>query len=1195
MRVPTIASYISQFYPIGNTPAVCLTRGLPQGVDADILLLGSGDVRNILYTAYANEGLPPRKLNFTCCDVETAVAGKFRDCWNALLLSLIIDRDDNKGSSVSWNIYYDIYLTKAAAAVLEAQLEKLLAASDTLETWRQSSYGEAISFCDEGSLDLTREFWRKCLTSARALDKSTLEKELRRTRQLETGGEQNLMLTGIRSASPVAIHAMMSLPETHAHYWKAGSLTESNANVPNPLMGSILSQHTLLHRATDPVLGFHLATAFANIASGSPLRIDGQSKGKERLVQAATTQFREWVKAFQSQLKHGVTVSFAVADALNFCQALKDASSGSNKAPTVYRRQFDMSGYQLDPDRCSSSDSKGLLFDVVDTSNLADHLGAVNLLALASPLLKPIGSSTLYVETLIKGTSHRQAELDDLLLGHAPMISLILGVSAVESWTNATSTSAVDAIVIGAAYNQGNEHHLHSRIAWKRDRSLSTSGESAQKLYVDPDALSGIFFGIYHRMFENEDPYAFMGAAQDQMLVTMRKSAYPRFHRGSLVALLKHAHTTVNTEWPLVYQSLVNKIQGDRKLLLGSLYVQEMTLHMHNMGIFTDKWLENEIKRDPRADDFSAWNDVPAAVAVTLVVPRARFNKIYDADPSKRSAPTLQVGFASSKPGHWQNFFADVQLAFGTVEPQGHPKEDSFQVSVNQDANGWGGSSNIVASVMVPTAALQVEPGSTKVSLRIQTTAHSLSTFRNAGLGPELVVYETDMADAAHVFVTRNLPGLPLFAPGLEDELKGLSVSKQQYQMTANVDASSARLLTLTGHVDITTGQGKKLLEDKVPIELRQTSPFTIEIVFGKDDLVIPVVYPIPVDQESSKTRIARKSSYVEVIAPLANPLKSNALASYLFPTMLGPDAIPITLNGQNLSLDRLPILNVDPQHKRENQWLVTLTSHVFSINEKRLRDTGKTDAGVNKDLRVNFKESVFTMYMLASGLQGGQTGLFSLNQPEKGIVLLIFVQCIRIDAAAGSVVADAAILPLTLDIVLSKKLEDFFLVLRELEICAITVNDEELRLWKQVIPDMVERCRTWNHTADCEYKKPGAKIPLTMETGKQLLCSCGNGKLPANYMKIPGWDLASKYAVRAAISPTFSVPFVEDIVNTDGLGPGRGVQEMTAASEKCRSCGKAKTAAGGKLMQCARCKEVAYCSKECQKADWKKHRQECA
>ncbi|KAK8088301.1 hypothetical protein PG997_003262 [Apiospora hydei] len=1186
MRVPTIASYISQFYPIGNTPAVCLSRGLPQGVDADILLLGSGDLRNILYTTYANL---PRKLNFTCCDIETAVAGR-----NVLLLSLIIDENDSSNSSILWNIYYDIYLTKAAAAVLEGQLEKLLAVSDSLETWRQSKYGEALSFCDEGTLALAREFWSKCLASARALDKPALEKELKRTRQLEAGGEGSLMLTGFRSASPGAVNALQVLPETHAHYWRTGSLTEPTADLPNPLMGSILSEHTLLHRATDPVLGFHLATAFSKIAPGSPLRIDGQSQGKDRLVQAAITQFREWVGAFQSQLKHGVDVSFAIADALNFCQALKDARGGISSTPTLYRRQFDMSGFDLDPKRYSSSTVKGLLFDVVDTSNLADHLGAVNLLISASPLLKPVASSTLYVETLMKGANHRQAELDELLLGHAPMVSLILGVSAVESWTNATTTSAVDSIVIGAVYKQGNESHHHSRIAWKRGSSLSMSNGSAPMLYVEPDAMSSVFFGIYHRMFENEDPYGFMGASQDQMLAAMRKSAYPRFHRGSLAALLKHARTTFDTDWPLVYRSLINKIRDDRKMLLGSVYVQDLTLNMHSMGLFTDTWLQNDIRPNPGAEDFSAWSDIPAAVAVTLVVPRALFDKIYYADPTKRSAPTLQVGLSSSTPGQWQNFFADVQLAFGSVEPQGHPKEDSFQASVNPDSRGWGGNSNIIASAMLPTAALQVEPGSAKISLRIQTTAQSIATFRSAGLGPELVVYETNMADAAHVFVTKSLPGLSPLTPNLDSQLHPPSGSTPRLQITANVDANSARLLSLTGHVDITTDQGKKLLEDKVPIELRQTSPFAIDIVFGKDKLVLAVVFPVPVDQETSKTRIARKSAYVEAIAPLADPLKSKALASYLYPTILGPDAIPITLNGQNLSLDRLPILDVDPKHKRDNQWLATLASHVFSLKEKRLRESGKTQEGVNKDLRVNFKESVFTMFMLASGLQGGQTGLFSLNQPDKGIVLLIFIRCIRIDAAAGSVVADAAIMPLTLDTVLSRKLEDFFLLLRELEICAITVNDEELRLWKQVLPDMVERCRTWSHTADCEYKKPGAGIPLTFETGKQLLCSCGNGKLPENYMNIPGWDLASRYAVRAAISLSFSVPFIEDIVNTDTLNFNQGMQDM-AISEKCRSCGKTKTATGGKLMQCARCKEVAYCSKECQKADWKKHRQECA
>ena len=42
------------FYPLGNTPAVCLTQDLPPEQDANILLLGCGDARNILYTAYAD-------------------------------------------------------------------------------------------------------------------------------------------------------------------------------------------------------------------------------------------------------------------------------------------------------------------------------------------------------------------------------------------------------------------------------------------------------------------------------------------------------------------------------------------------------------------------------------------------------------------------------------------------------------------------------------------------------------------------------------------------------------------------------------------------------------------------------------------------------------------------------------------------------------------------------------------------------------------------------------------------------------------------------------------------------------------------------------------------------------------------------------------------------------------------------------
>jgi hypothetical protein len=43
------------FYPIGNTGAVSLTQDLsPEQSSADILLLGCGDPRNILFTLYSD-------------------------------------------------------------------------------------------------------------------------------------------------------------------------------------------------------------------------------------------------------------------------------------------------------------------------------------------------------------------------------------------------------------------------------------------------------------------------------------------------------------------------------------------------------------------------------------------------------------------------------------------------------------------------------------------------------------------------------------------------------------------------------------------------------------------------------------------------------------------------------------------------------------------------------------------------------------------------------------------------------------------------------------------------------------------------------------------------------------------------------------------------------------------------------------
>lgn len=57
MLTPTVLKPLHPFHALGSRSAVTLTQSVPQGVDADILLIGSGDVRHLLYTAYHEEGL----------------------------------------------------------------------------------------------------------------------------------------------------------------------------------------------------------------------------------------------------------------------------------------------------------------------------------------------------------------------------------------------------------------------------------------------------------------------------------------------------------------------------------------------------------------------------------------------------------------------------------------------------------------------------------------------------------------------------------------------------------------------------------------------------------------------------------------------------------------------------------------------------------------------------------------------------------------------------------------------------------------------------------------------------------------------------------------------------------------------------------------------------------------------------------
>ncbi|KAI1098423.1 hypothetical protein F4804DRAFT_324803 [Jackrogersella minutella] len=1130
MFTPSNTPYTSHIYPIGNTPAVSLTRSLPQGIDADLLLLGCGDVRNILFTLYTERGFPPRKLDITCCDTEAAIIAR-----NVLLFTLLID---GTNADSLWDIYYHLRISEESMTFIKNQARKIVSLSSSIEQWSEERYGSMLRFCDATSLQYVRKVWMK-YALPQPLNKISFEKRLERIRELRrtlTGkraGEPVGMFTGVRSASPLLLASMEEIPKVNDYFWKYGTLSRKRNTTPNPMFSEILSVNTWLHFGTDPIQGFHLAAGLTKLAPTSPLR---PNKNDEvfNVVGAAKAQFREWVAAFQDTPGNRITIRFAVSDALSFSHGLQMTSTSENKLTNIFRRPFDVTAVEFDPAAYAGTKLAPTKFDAIDTSNLVDVVGTLNVIIAAMPLLKPSASSTLWIETMAKTEGTGKRKLDTLLRGHTPTLSLLLGISPVDYWTNATSTSWVDQVLLNELAPSTSTTQVQSRYALKLAQPFSHSPDDHELLHVEPNALAEAVFQIYSQMFVN-DNLEFVKLSLEDVEKRLRIEECPFFHRGSFVALVKHIQTRTSTDWPFFWRRLLQLIDHDaaKTSIMRTVYRQELGTMLHLQGLHTEQGLGGEVSEEPGLGSFHSWSSMPEVVCITVVVPREKVDNLYSTDISRLRVPTLEgmVRYKSLPSKLLQ--LACVHLTFGHVETLGDHEADDFSIVVHQDPIGWQGKSPLVASFYVPSSALvEFEPNDAIVGLGVSTSIFSFAIFGH--LQPTMAVHMTTLSDTANVFVTKYGPGMsgyPL-SRGKPEPVAGNSTTQAGVAITTQITANFEvnEIESLCAHVDFSSSpQGMELLAECVPIKLQQYSPFSIDIVFGENALVYPISFPAPIQKETAKMRIARIQGCIEVIAPLADPLTSESLLPFIYPATLGEGSVPITFNSQHINLDSLPILDVDQSHRKDYQWLAALTYFQLSTRERRLLTAG------SPSLRIKFKQSLRTMVNVASGLQGRHIRPLVLEHPEKGAQMFIFIHAVRLNAAEGSVVVDAAVIPITIQMARSRKFIKLLNKTPEAQVCTLQVDDEELILWKHILPSLAERCRTWSHGPQCEYKRANATIPLSTKMREQFMCSCGKGKLPESFANLPEWDgLIYDEAVRVAISPTFSVPSVEDIVDID-------------------------------------------------------------
>lgn len=276
--------------------------------------------------------------------------------------------------------------------------------------------------------------------------------------------------------------------------------------------------------------------------------------------------------------------------------------------------------------------------------------------------------------------------------------------------------------------------------------------------------------------------------------------------------------------------------------------------------------------------------------------------------------------------------------------------------------------------------------------------------------------------------------------------------------------------------------------------------------------------------------------------------------------------------------------------------WLGPHLGCQMSDRQRTVREAAICTYTVSEEDLVNVKDTIHALFVLYSGMQGHRSSVFGLCDPDDGgVYILLFIDKLRMDDAAFTVVLDVAVLPLSNE--LMPRIHPGLCALSAIDkgLIRVVARGSEIAAWKRLLPAFVERCRTWSHRSSCEYVAHG-KVPLSVVMDEMPICSCGRGvNLPPSLKDIPGCKLFLPFATRAAISPLFAVSYVERVAGAakDIMRPFQDLANEQPSSGKpgCFAC---QGSGNPKLLVCSKCKFGKYCSAACQREDWKKHKAVC-
>jgi hypothetical protein len=230
-----------------------------------------------------------------------------------------------------------------------------------------------------------------------------------------------------------------------------------------------------------------------------------------------------------------------------------------------------------------------------------------------------------------------------------------------------------------------------------------------------------------------------------------------------------------------------------------------------------------------------------------------------------------------------------------------------FKIQVAEDDLRWQCESPLVVSFKTPSWFLLLEPQTAIIAFGLQSTPHTCIKFAQV-FGVELNIFQTTLENGKHVYVSRHQPNLTgtAFAHCLRrDEHKPTESALQEFKTTfsANVMQSEGIITALTGRMNLLSERLKDSLRSGCAVGNTQTGPCDLAIALT-DEHAHLMLFPVPVCAKNSKTRIARKSSYVEVEAPLRWDVWTS------FPAFHSPHIREETAHIHRIDMRTLPMLD---------------------------------------------------------------------------------------------------------------------------------------------------------------------------------------------------------------------------------------------------------------------------------------------